>query len=56
MGQQCCNCGITTIFYIWTSTRDFRKDLLEEMYGIKDKEARPICFRCYNEMMKHEEI
>jgi hypothetical protein len=56
MSQPCCVCGIHTIFYIWTSTRNFPREKLEEIHNIKDKEGRPICFKCRNEMMKHEKI
>ena len=48
MGQVCCVCKFSTIFYIWSSTRNFPIHKLENILdddNIKD-EGKPVCFKC----------
>lgn len=65
MSKQCSICGIDTIFYIWTSSRNFPREKLVEIINadestkksiIKGLEGRPVCFSCYNKLIKNEKI
>jgi hypothetical protein len=60
MSNNCSICGIRTIFYVWTTTRNFP---LEKYFGkmkITNKRemkqlrynGRPICFHCLDELNK----
>ena len=63
MAKQCYCCGLNTIFYVWTSSRNFPREKLVEVMNIDgitkksiliDNEGKPICYGCYNELMNHE--
>lgn len=63
MAKQCCVCGINTIFYIWSSSRNFPRELLSDKLNMigKSKEliiegvdSRTVCMKCYNEMINNE--
>ena len=56
MSNRCCLCGISTIFFIWSSTRDFPIEKLRELIKIGKDESMPVCFNCYNSKIKNEEI
>jgi len=61
MSQRCCVCSFNTIFYLWSSSRNFPKNkLLRKLKPEKIlmKElfiGKPICLWCYEEI-KNEEI
>lgn len=56
MSKQCAICGSETIFFKWSSTRDFpRKALIRKLYGISDYRKQrlatgrvgvPVCIKC----------
>jgi len=63
MGKRCCLCGIDTIFFVWSSSRDFPIDKLADAIKLEGKSkaefikknpGEPVCFKCYNSMIKDE--
>ena len=58
MSLSCSVCGLNTIFYVWTSSRDFPLDKLFEKLGIRSKKimkdykynGHPICFHCREQL------
>ena len=60
MSQRCVICGIDTIFYTWTSSRNFPREDLFKKLNIKRKKMMnaykkigyPVCFKCREELNK----
>ena len=59
MSLKCHNCGIDTIFYVWTSSRTFPRHKLFEKLGITNnnkiknnykKIGYPVCLKCRSEL------
>jgi hypothetical protein len=57
MGKNCCICHTNTIFFKWSTTRDFPIDKLAEIlfsdeisrkHFIKNNSGVPICISCCN--------
>ena len=57
MSKECQICGNRTIFFVWSSTRDFPRDDLLKIIGKKyskrkkenillGRDSVPICFNC----------
>jgi len=55
MPHTCCLCKKNiSVFFVWTSTRDFpRRTLFEKLENSSEKEIKygiPICFHCKEEL------
>jgi len=62
MSKNCYLCKMKTIFYIWSTSRDFPINSLMEKINNKTKqmemsfkyEGVPVCFNCYKELKMNE--
>ena len=60
MSKRCNWCGIQTIFYVWSTSRNFPVGKYLKERNIIDKggirevkyQGHPICFRCFNKLKK----
>jgi hypothetical protein len=60
MAHECYLCKTNTIFYVWTTSRNFPKAALIKTLGMNTKsdkgkvavEGLPICFSCLEELKK----
>jgi len=58
MAKDCYICGNKTIFYVWSTSRNFPKETLIREGNINTKkdmseiavEGVPVCFKCNNEL------
>ena len=58
MSNKCHICGNNTIFYVWTTSRNFPREKLYEKLNIKsartkgfyEKSGYPVCFGCYKNL------
>jgi len=58
MAKDCYLCKNKTIFYVWSTSRDFPIEKLIEYKNLKSKyevaevsrEGQPICFKCLEEL------
>jgi len=54
----CMICGNKTLFYVWTTTRNFPMDRLLKKMNITEKReierlklnGREVCYKCYDEL------
>ncbi len=60
MAQRCFCCGNQTLFFVWTSSRNFPREKLIKKENIKDKkmiksisdDGYPCCWACRKELDK----
>ena len=58
MAHRCCLCDTDTIFYVWTTSRNFPKAALIKTKGLNTKsekgkvsvEGLPVCLVCLNKL------
>jgi hypothetical protein len=65
MAKQCGLCGFETIFFIWSSTREFpRENLLDSMPNLTEYDRKkllsglsgiPICYDCVKKLKEESE-
>ena len=58
MSQRCYLCGKETLFYIWTSSRNFPREKFIEITGIPEKIVQrkgfAVCYHCYQKLLNDE--
>lgn len=62
MSHKCDKCKLETIFFIWSTSRDFPTRKLIRILNIKSKYERakvmregiPVCFSCFNKLKKRD--
>jgi len=60
MAKRCYICGNNTIFYIWSSSRNFPRGSLIKAKNITSKREKkniklagyPVCINCYNKLLE----
>jgi len=60
MAKRCVVCGLDTIFYVWSTSRNFPREnlILKKDYKSKHEKGRvsveglPVCFKCFKELKK----
>jgi len=58
MSKRCYMCGIDTIFYVWSTSRNFPREKLIEAKKLKTKaqkasiseDGQVVCFKCLKEL------
>jgi len=54
MGERCKLCGINTIFYVWSTSRNFPKEKLGSLVDLdKDFINVPVCFNCCKKYLNY---
>jgi hypothetical protein len=62
MSKECSICKNRTIFYVWSTSRNFPRRALINYTNVKTKHERhkvfeegvPICFKCHDILKKYE--
>ena len=57
MAQKCMLCGKNTIFYVWTSSRDFPREKIavdENDELMLKRIGMPVCMHCYRKLLESE--
>jgi len=60
MSNRCHVCGTNTIFYVWTSSRNFPREQLFKKMNIKSNKVKnvyrvsgyPVCLECLEKLKK----
>jgi hypothetical protein len=56
MGKNCCLCEINTIFFYWSTSRNFPREALSKYLNIDDKYIEvPVCFKCARDKLGFKE-
>ena len=58
MSENCCKCGVRTIFFFWSSTRGFPREKLIDQYTqeyerkaiLSGRLGLPVCVNCAKKM------
>lgn len=56
MGERCKICGINTIFYIWSTSRNFPREKLGSLLDLEPEFIdTPVCFQCCKKYLNYPE-